>query len=340
MPPMLVSVIVPVYDVASYLDEALGSVVSQTYRDLEVIVVDDGSTDGSGEICDAWAGHDPRVTVVHQPNGGLSRARNVGLDLASGDVVAFLDSDDAWLPDLVERMVVGMEESGADVVACRYAPLSGGGRSGSFVRAPEPRLAPGVYCRDEALRALARADLDNHAWDKLYRRSLWEGVRFPEGRVYEDVATTYRVLDRCGDLLMIDDALYLYRSLRPGGITATGSLANKLDLALAYSELASFLVSRPGVFSDGEADEQRALCLNALLLAWLPATGGKEAVWRGLADDLRSLAMDVGNPEVLVACDARTRVAWHMLRRCPRLLTAAYPPYCSLRDFGRALVGC
>ena len=336
---MLVSIIVPIFNVAPYLDEALDSVVSQTYRDLEVIVVDDGSTDGSGEMCEAWVSRDPRVKVVHQPNGGLSRARNVGLDLASGDAVAFLDSDDAWLPDFVERMAAGMEGSRADVVACRYAMLHEGEWAGLLTRPPEPRLASGTYSRDGALRALASGGLDNHVWDKLYRRSLWDGVRFPEGRVYEDVATTYRVLDRCGGLLMLDDALCLYRGQRPGGITATRSLPNALDAALAYSELASFVASRPEMFSDGQADGLRALCLNALLIVCLYATDGGGDAWQEVADDLRILALDAGTPEVLAACGVRTRVAWRLLRYCPGLFAAAYLPYRALRDLGRALVG-
>ena len=339
---MLVSVIVPVFDVAPWLDEALGSVVSQTYRDLEVIVVDDGSTDGSGEICEAWAGRDSRLKVIHQPNGGLSRARNVGLDLASGDAVAFLDSDDAWLPDFVERMVAGMEGSGADVVACRYIRMRGGGSSWSSRSVHNPRLAPGLYHRDDALHALADGELGQEVWDKLYGRPLWEGVRFPEGRVYEDVATTYRILDSCEGLLMLDDALYLYRCLRPGGITATRTFMSVLDSALARSELASFLAAHPETFTREQALRWQCQCLHLLLLAWLTSvcsSGLRDAAWRGLSDDLRDLALDAGTPEVLAACGVRTRVAWHLLRRSPGLLATAYPPCLALRDLSRALFG-
>ena len=116
---VLVSVIVPVYNVLPYLRESLDSVINQTYKDLEIIIVDDGSTDGSDAVCEEYA-KDSRVKVIHQKNHGLSAARNVGLDIARGDYIAFLDSDDVYLPDMIQTMVEGIQKSQADVVVCGF----------------------------------------------------------------------------------------------------------------------------------------------------------------------------------------------------------------------------
>lgn len=117
----LVSVIVPVFNVKPYLNEALDSVINQTYKNLEIILVDDGSTDGSGEICDEYSAHDKRFVVIHQENKGLSCARNTGLDLMKGELVAFIDSDDAYCPEFIRTMVDAMNHEKADVVMCKTA---------------------------------------------------------------------------------------------------------------------------------------------------------------------------------------------------------------------------
>ena len=113
-----VSVIIPVYNVRPFLEEALDSVLNQTYKNLEIIIIDDGSTDGSGEICDEYAGRDNRIQVIHQDNGGLSAARNAGLDVMTGDLVAFLDPDDAYVDSFIETLVNAMAAEDVDLVIC------------------------------------------------------------------------------------------------------------------------------------------------------------------------------------------------------------------------------
>lgn len=121
----MISVIVPVYNVEPYLEEAIESVIHQTYTDLEIILVDDGSTDDSGKICDRYQKKDSRIKVVHQENRGLSAARNAGLDICKGEMIAFLDSDDAFCTDMLQKMSDAMLESGADIVECNYAEYKG-----------------------------------------------------------------------------------------------------------------------------------------------------------------------------------------------------------------------
>ena len=116
----LVSVIIPVYNVAPFLNEALDSVIHQTYTNLEILIIDDGSTDESGEICDKYK-RDQRVQVIHQENRGLSAARNIGLDMMTGDIVAFLDSDDKYNKDYISRLLISMEQHGSDITICKFS---------------------------------------------------------------------------------------------------------------------------------------------------------------------------------------------------------------------------
>ena len=246
----LVSVIIPVYNVRQYLRESLDSVLHQTYHNLEIIIVDDGSTDGSGEICDEYAQRDDRVIVIHQENRGLSAARNAGLDRMAGDLASFLDPDDAYASQYIELMVSAMMKEDVDLVICRYTvhytaghlSFPGNGKDISMVR-------PGLYDRAGAQRALIDNTLNVNAWNKLYRRSLWTGLRFPDGHVYEDIDTTYRIFDRCQSIRCLDQLLYLYRR-RAGSITHTVSADNIRDWHLAMEHFESYIAAHtPEIFS-------------------------------------------------------------------------------------------
>ena len=205
----------PVHDVEEFLEQCVQSVLAQTHTDLDVVLVDDGSTDRSGELCDALADSDPRVRVVHQPNAGLSAARNTGLARAVGDWVTFLDSDDWWEPEFVSTLL--------DALA-RH-PAAGTAVAG-FARVPgRPSSMPGSETRlhpvDEALGLFAGAHhtLMTIACAKLFRRDLLDDVAFPEGRLHEDEFTTYRLLARA-PVVVVPQPLYLYRQ-RPGTIASS-----------------------------------------------------------------------------------------------------------------------
>lgn len=219
-----ISVIVPVYQVERYLARCVDSILSQTYGHLEVILVDDGSPDASGSICDAYAARDPRVRVIHKENGGLSSARNAGLDVASGAFVGFVDSDD-WLESDAYAIMVGlMEKYDAQIVSAgRYDvdEISGEKVLG---------LCPG---REECIRGeelVGRIFLwdacDSSACDKLWRRELFQGIRYPEGRVSEDVATTYLAGLRAEKAVMCDKPLYNYFH-RTGSISKGSGITDK-----------------------------------------------------------------------------------------------------------------
>ena len=197
----LISVIVPIYKVERYLPKCVDSILSQTYSNLELILVDDGSPDGCGKLCDDYAARDNRVRVIHKPNGGLSDARNAGIQIARGKYLAFVDSDDWIEPDTYASMLPLMEKYGAKIVcAGRYDEdgLTGEAKVGLCPEKEE--FVPGK----ELVRRIFRWDhLDSAAWDKLYHRELFREIRYPVGRVVEDVPTTYRLVLLAGGAAML-----------------------------------------------------------------------------------------------------------------------------------------
>lgn len=237
-----VSVIVPVYKVEAYLDECVASILAQTHRDLEVILVDDGSPDGCPAMCDVWASRDTRVRVVHKRNAGLSAARNTGLSVATGEWVLFVDSDDVVAPDLVARALARAEEVGAAVCVfkhCLFSELASG---------PHPYEQDGLFptacfCSGaEALELLFDQRIHNYAQLRLVRRSFYERInfRFPEGRSMEDLATTCLVLGDAERVALLDEPLYFYRQ-REGSIVSTWRHSVSRDTHLALSDLLDYV---------------------------------------------------------------------------------------------------
>lgn len=304
MPDLLVSVIVPVYNVAPYAREALDSVVGQTYRNLDVVVVDDGSTDGSGDICDEYL-RDPRVRVIHQQNRGLSAARNAGLDHVHGDVIAFLDSDDSFHPHMLATMVDELARSGADVVVCDFDwDLKGS------------RLERGSFDSAGALREMAAGRMELAVWNKVYRRELWDGIRFPEGHNCEGTRTTYRLLERAARVEVLPDRLMFHRT-RPDSIVQEMSKEFSVDFFLASEEYEGYVASLvPSVLSEEELSRFLGRRLGEKVAHW-------RNVWRSdpcLAEELRrKVVRQVPDTR---AWGPRSRAKWWLLGRCPRALLA------------------
>lgn len=216
-----VSVIVPIYKVEPYLRRAVDSILHQTYHNLEIILVDDGSPDQCGKICDDYAKEDNRISVIHKENGGLSDARNAGLDAAGGEYIVFVDSDDFIAEDYIETLMRCLKKYDADVAMCSYAVTDSVGYDDSIFKAAQDDTVE-VCDRRELLNNLYDA---NHkdatyfivSWNKIYKASLWKDVRFPKGRIHEDEATTYKIYDRA------EKGVYLHRPLY-GYFTAPSSI--------------------------------------------------------------------------------------------------------------------
>ncbi len=205
---MKLSIIIPVYNVRQWLEETVKSVLNQTFRDFELILIDDGSTDGSGGVCDTFASADCRVRVIHQDNAGVSAARNAGLDAAKGEYIGWVDSDDIIEADMFQRMISLAESNKADIVQCQHdrtCELNGNSRSdkielldgANFVRRMFTKQG-GTYTNQVAL------------WSKIYCKKLWNDVRFPAGMVYEDEMQTYKVCMKAEKIVETEDVLYHY----------------------------------------------------------------------------------------------------------------------------------
>ena len=229
-----ISVIIPVYNVRDYLQPCLDSVLRQTRQAMEILLIDDGSTDGCGAVCDAYARQDGRVRVFHTENRGLAAARNLGLDHAVGEFLAFVDSDD-WIEDnALETLMAAQREYDADLVAA--------GVCDEWVNGSKPEKAAGparAVQGTELLSLFASGAFHDAVWNKLYRRALFDGLRFPDGRNYEDVFLTYRIMKRLagngGTAVRIPDPLFHFR-MRQSSISHTRSLKNNLDAWEAYLE--------------------------------------------------------------------------------------------------------
>lgn len=225
-----VSVIVPVYNVEKYIRWCLDSLIGQTCSDIEIIVVNDGSTDSSGKIVEEAAGRDARIRVITKPNGGLSSSRNAGIEHSRGRYLAFVDGDDWVEPNFVEDMLQAAQEQQADICICnmKYVNEDGSCR----------KRTPHIDLPDTADRMKALSDMFNgdkfkfHTPNKLYRRNLFtnSGIRFPEGKLYEDAYTTYQVFAKAERFVYLPEDLYYYRQQRSGSILASTFSKRRYDI--------------------------------------------------------------------------------------------------------------
>ena len=203
----LISVIVPVYNTGKYLDKCVLSILNQTYKNLEIILVDDGSSDGSSERCDYWKRVDSRVVVIHKPNGGQASARNVALDVCQGDYIGFVDSDDWIDPEMYDTLLKCVKKHDTKLAVC--------GRCDAFEDSNETcikRLGEsGLLRAYDVLPKMTMGQMsDFSVCDKLHARELWREIRFPEGEIYEDFAVMYKVLIMSETVVLCDNPFYVY----------------------------------------------------------------------------------------------------------------------------------
>ena len=215
----LISLIVPVYNVKDYLRTCLQSIVEQTYSNLEIILVDDGSDDGSSGICEEYARTDHRVKVIYLSHSGVSAARNAGLEAATGELLGFVDSDDFIDLDMYEYLYKLLVEYDADVSACTYL-LEQEGRPFKIINNTGELH---IFSRKEIMHALVKNDMvKNYLWAKLFKRSLFDHLSFPVGRVYEDVAVLYRVFYSSQKVVLSCVSKYHYMIHKNESITRGG----------------------------------------------------------------------------------------------------------------------
>ena len=224
----LISVIVPIYKVEKYLDKCILSILHQTYNNLEVILVDDGSPDNCGSICDQYARVDSRIKVIHKSNGGLSEARNVAIDAMKGEYVAFVDSDDSITPDYIEVLYGLIEKFHAQMSVVDFAF----DYENVTLHLEKRKYKEKCFSNQDAIEEMFyQGDFDDYAWCKLYQRSLFNDIRFPKGLLYEDTYVSYRIMALCDKIAYCNKQMYNYL-IREDSIEGQPFSAAKLDSAL------------------------------------------------------------------------------------------------------------
>lgn len=246
----LVSIIIPVYNVEKYIEKCLDSVLAQTYENLEIILVDDGSTDKSGKICDEYAKKDQRIKVVHQRNGGAYLARNNGLKRASGEYLTFVDPDDYVATKYVEKMMNKMTQKKVDIVQCNSMVVDKRGIE----------LNKGTICdcvldgHTAAKKMLYQTTVNSSLWGKIFKKELFNEFDFPIARTHEDLYSLYFILQKAGKVVVMDEPLYYYYIRQDGSIRSKFSektigiidIVNKIedDAKTNHPELAAAAKSR------------------------------------------------------------------------------------------------
>lgn len=227
----IISVIVPVYKVERYIRRCIDSILTQTYTNLEIILVDDGSPDDCGRICDEYAVKDKRVKVIHQENGGLSAARNAGLDIATGDYIGFVDSDDYIAPDMYEKLISIIRDNSANVAMCSYSFVD---EYGNIICVPSP-IVNSCISPTEAINNLYSEFYCYYVtvWNRLYESSIFSSIRFDVGKTVEDAFIAHKIYLSCDKIVMIDEPLYYYVQ-RSGSIMHTPSIAQLDEIEAFY----------------------------------------------------------------------------------------------------------
>lgn len=312
----LISVIVPVYKVEAYLDRCIQSITGQTYTNLEIILVDDGSPDHSGAICDEWAARDSRIRVLHQKNRGGGAARNAALDIARGQRIGFVDSDDYIAPDMYAYLS-SLLEVGADIAECGYVETQGdqaefGGESAVTAYTPEDAMRE--HLRDRFFRQLI--------WNKLYRRETIGEIRFPEGTKIDDEYFTYRVLGNASRLVRSEKICYAYRQ-QSGSVMHQGFSARKLEgLEAKRQRLAYLREQMPDLAAEGALSLFTA-CLYTMQAALLELRGEELAEARA---EIGEIVSGIQPLSVNRAYSWKDNL-WILLAK------ASFPGTCRLRNF-------
>ena len=242
---MKVSIIVPVYNTAPWLDRCIESLVNQTYQDIEIILVNDGSTDNSRQVCAYWQEKDQRIKYLYKENGGQASARNMGLDYATGDYIAFVDSDDCVMPQYVEQLVRACVENKTEISFCGYALTD------EFTPADKTDLPDEAYNTEIISQYDYFERIYSHqeiayvvVWNKLYHRNIFADVRFNEVRMYEDEGVIHHIISKCDKIAVFYQPLYLYAVRQNSTMTTPGFSEKNLLILPMLEERISYFKSK------------------------------------------------------------------------------------------------
>lgn len=237
------SIIVPIYNVEKYLERCIKSILNQTYNNFELILVNDGSTDGSGIICEKYSGFDHRIRVIHKNNGGVSSARNMGIDNANGKYIGFIDPDDYINKYMYEILISIINRNGSDMVISDYYKIDEDNIDDKTLNMPIniDNLEVHSINGDEAIDKLFDCgEKFIFAWNKLYKSCLFDKLRYEEGKIYEDEFIAHRILYKCKYISVVDEKLYFYVQ-RKGSIVNSPFTTKKFDKVYAVKDRIDFL---------------------------------------------------------------------------------------------------
>lgn len=233
----LISVIVPIYNVEDYFDRCVNSLVKQTYKNLEIILVDDGATDSCPLLCDEWAQKDSRIKAIHKVNGGLSDARNAGLEIANGELIVLIDSDD-WIDYCaIEKMYERMLADDSDVVSSGVKWVTEDGTLLKDITVLQDAVLDTHSAMSEII---VDGQLKQHVWNKLYKRELVEDIPFEKGKYHEDVFWSYQVFGRAKKVSLMKESFYNYVQ-RSSSIMGAGYSKNRLDALEAMKQRCDYV---------------------------------------------------------------------------------------------------
>lgn len=235
----LISVIIPIFNVEKYLKRCIDSAINQTYSNIEIILVDDGSPDNCPKICDEYKNTDSRIKVIHKENGGLSDARNAGLDISTGKYVTFIDSDDYIDEDYIKFLYDLVNKYNVKMAICSYKAIYDNGT----ILTQENNEEYKISSHDTLEKMLYHEDFNVATWAKLYKKELFNNVKFPKERIFEDVLTTYKLVDQCENIAIGLISKYNYM-IRSNSILTGKFNIKKLTLVDAYEEMGNYVLNK------------------------------------------------------------------------------------------------
>lgn len=332
----LISVIIPVYKVEAYLTACVESVLAQTYQNIEIILVNDGSPDQCPQMCDEFAARDSRVRVIHKENGGLSSARNAGIDAAKGKYLAFLDSDDLWTPLFLERLYRAIEELGADLAVClfrrfRGEPPTGLPESAQTITLTQREAFECLFGAHNENMVVAPNKLYNRklfsplnesivvAWNKLYPADTFRGVRYPVGKLHEDEAVIHEILGGTQRVAWVEEAHYLYREA-PNSITNAKFTLKRLDEMYAKERRISFFDARG---MRDLADRTRLSYLSVLMRLYRTVQAELEdrSAAKMASQQIYDRFCELCTPELIKSQSRKAKLRYTLFRAAPALFS-------------------
>ena len=286
----LISLIVPVYNVEKYLNKCIKTITEQTYKNIEVILVDDGSNDKSGQICDEWAKTDYRIKVIHKENGGLSDARNVGLKSSAGHLVGFIDSDDYIDKDMIEKLFNALIYSQADIAICDFYFED---EDGKTVPGFTKTLQNEVLSSEEALKKLVTNNNFYYvtAVNRLYKKELFDDFQFPIGRIHEDEFTAHHLFLKCKKIVIIENQLYHYLQ-RNDSITHNTFTIKRIDGIYALLDRFYFF-NKLNLKKEADFSLKQAYSLLLTIILKLPVIENKNVIKKVLLEIIRNLKLNL-----------------------------------------------